>query len=129
MPFHEIRYGNGHSEIDFFSFVGQKETDRHASHLTVAAKTKDWEYEQEYRLVLGDVPSEAARTMTYDFRALKGIIFGTEMSDCDKMRIKDVVGRKCIVSDDPWFEFNQAYYSPEHGDIRARQILVATFTP
>ena len=58
----------------------------------ITTKTKAWEYEQEYRLILGReirrqrVHGEEIRTRTYNFNSLKGIIFGIKTSDEDKLR-------------------------------------------
>ena len=89
----------------------------------VCSKTKDWEYEQEYRLVLHGLLDTSLdkrrRTLTYDFNSLKGIIFGMRTSDEDKLRVIEVIRRKCEENDRMEFRFLQAYYSPETGDIRA----------
>ena len=59
----------------------------------ITTKTKAWEYEQEYRLILGReirrqrVHGEEIRTRTYNFNSLKGIIFGIKTSDEDKLRM------------------------------------------
>ena len=46
----------------------------------VTFKTKDWRYEQEYRLImddgLGQFNEKSDRALTYNFNSLKGIIFG-----------------------------------------------------
>ena len=51
----------------------------------ITIKTRDWAYEQEYRLILADGLSEfdekKDRILTYNFKSLKGIIFGIKTSD------------------------------------------------
>ena len=53
-------------------------------------KTKDWAYEQEYRLILennsGQLNEKDHRKLTYDFDSLKGIIFGMRTKDKVKIR-------------------------------------------
>lgn len=89
-------------------------------------KTKDWEYEQELRLILysplGDSLYHPERTLTYDFNSLKGIIFGMRMSDDEKLETIDILTRKCRESQRTDFKFLQAFYSPETGDIRSYEI-------
>lgn len=94
----------------------------------ITFKTTDWEYEQEYRLVLNGGTSgsldAAARTATYDFASLKGIIFGLRMSDEDKQKIIEIVECKCRETNRTDFEFYQAYYDPEPGEIRSRTLHI-----
>ena len=64
-------------------------------------KPKTWEYEQEYRLILEDGLSQFNekddRILTYDFDALKGIIFGIRTSTEDKVKIFDLIEEKDTV--------------------------------
>ena len=96
---------------------------RHASF-----KTRDWEYEKEFRLILSAVwwqsLDKRQRTLSYDFKSLKGIIFGMRMSDDDKWEIFNTLGQKCRQLQRTDFQFLQAYYSPETGDIRSYEIPV-----
>ena len=92
----------------------------------ITVKTKDWAYEQEIRLILTSMLSNMAdkrqRTLTYDFNSLKGIIFGINTPDLDKLKIIEIIERKCRENNRAEFNFYQAYYSPESGDIRKREI-------
>ena len=92
----------------------------------VSVKTKDWSYEQEYRLILEDGLSEFGgkddRILTYDFSSLKGIIFGMRTSTEDKLKVIDVVQRKCLENSRTDFKFFQAYYSAENGEIRKYEL-------
>ena len=94
----------------------------------ITAKTKDWEYEQEYRLILEDISSgyntEESRTITYVFSSLKGIMFGIKTSDEDKLRIRKIIQGRCQETNRKDFKFYQAYYSPETGDIRKYELPV-----
>ena len=87
----------------------------------ITIKTKDWAYEQEYRLILEDSLGEfnngSDRILTYDFNALKGIIFGIKTSDEDKRKIIEIIEKKCKKYNRTDFKFFQADYSPENGDI------------
>ena len=91
-------------------------------------KTKDWEYEQEFRLTLHSILESSLcprkRTLPYDFDSLKGIVFGIKTSYTDKLEIIDLLSRKCRENQRTDFRFLQAYYSPETGDIRSDEIWV-----
>ena len=93
----------------------------------VTTKTKDWEYELEYRLILydmlGEYEKENSRALSYDFNSLNGIIFGINTSNKHKSEIIGIIERKCSEHKRTDFKYFQAYYSPENGDIRKRQIL------
>ena len=94
----------------------------------ITFKTKDWEYEQEYRLILEDRLSQFNkkddRKLTYDFDALKGIIFGIRTSREDKVKIREIIEKKkeCAENNQTDFTYFQAYYSAKDGDIRARKM-------
>ena len=97
---------------------------------SITVKSKDWEYEQEHRLILKDslnkleekFKEKQNRTLTYNFHSLKGIIFGIKTSDEDKLRIIDIIHRKLKKNNRTDFKFFQAYYSPQDGDIRKFEI-------
>ncbi len=88
----------------------------------ITIKSKDWAYEQEYRLILEDGLSEfnngKDRILTYDFNSLKGIIFGIRTSDENKREIIEIIEKKCEKYNRADFNFFQADYSSENGDIR-----------
>ena len=92
----------------------------------ISIKSKDWEYEQECRLILHGLLDSSLdnrrRSLTYKFDSLKGIIFGIRTSDQDKLNIIDIIQRKCQVDERSDFQFFQAYFSSEHADIRKGEI-------
>ena len=92
----------------------------------ITIKTKDWKYEQEYRLILrsrwSKLDEKKNRTRTYNFNSLKGIIFGIKTSDDDRLRIIEIIEEKCKENNRTDFKFFQAYYSPEDGNIRKYEI-------
>ena len=94
----------------------------------IGFKTQDWAYEQEFRLVryslVGDFSKSKHRTLAYEFSSLSGIIFGIRTSDQDKQKIIEIVERKCRETNRTDFQFYQAYYSHEHGDIRYQPLLI-----
>ena len=93
-------------------------------HLTI--KTRDWSYEKEWRLVLWsslmDLSKTSNRTLRYKFEDLKGIIFGINMSDEDKIDIIDIILKKCRQVDRRSFEFYQGYYSDESSSIELQKL-------
>ena len=92
----------------------------------ITTKSKDWSYERECRLllygILKDFQDEQQRTFSYDFKTLKGIIFGLRTSNEDKLKIINILHKKCRANDISEFKLYDAYYSPVHGDIRRREI-------
>ncbi len=89
---------------------------------TITTKTKDWKYEQEYRLILGhgliEFNEKDDRILTYNFNSLKGIIFGIKTSNENKRRIIEIIEQKCDKYNRADFKFFQARYCPENGGIR-----------
>ena len=92
----------------------------------ITAKTNDWEYEQEGRLILygllDDELEERQRKLTYEFNSLKGIIFGIRTPRDDKLRVIEIIEEKCRKEGRTGFKFFQAYYSPKDGDVRRAEI-------
>ena len=92
----------------------------------ITSKTKDWKYEQEWRLILEDrsngLSEEGNHTLTYDFNSLKGIIFGINASDKNRLEAIRIIQKKCEKYKRSDFKFYQAEYSPEAGDIRKYEI-------
>ena len=91
----------------------------------ITIKTKDWKYEQEYRLILhngNELDEKTNRTLTYNFNSLKGIILGMKTSDEDRQKIIKIIEGKCRKSKRTDFKFFQTYYSAKHGDIRKYEI-------
>lgn len=89
-------------------------------------KLKDWEYEQEHRLLLSsglDSYNEpGTRKFTYKFEDLEAIIFGMRTRIEDKIRIKRIIDAKCKEHNRDNFDFYQASYSPSLGRIVINKI-------
>ena len=115
-------------EIDNDDTVAWRKSYWDSFYRDITAKTKDWEYEQEYRLILADslrqFDEQENRTLKYNFNSLKGIIFGIKTSDQHRLRIIEIIQEKCEKYERTNFKFYQAYYSPENGDIRKHEIQV-----
>lgn len=92
----------------------------------IVVKTSDWKYEEEERLILYSLLDpeleRRQRALTYEFDSLTGIIFGIKTPDEDKLKVMDIIVRKCRDSGRTDFNFYQAYYSPFEGDIERRKV-------
>ena len=94
----------------------------------VTFKTKDWAYEQEYRLILenssGQFNGKDDRKLTYNFNSLKGIIFGIRTPTEDIIKIREIIEKKkkCDGNSQTDFKYFQAFCSAKDGDIRGREI-------
>lgn len=84
---------------------------------SISIKLKEWEYENEYRLVINgdfvDYTDKNSRKLKYAFNDLNGIIFGIRTSSSDKIEIMKIVKDKCNQTSRTEFDFLQAYYSIE----------------
>ena len=86
-------------------------------------KLKEWEYEEEYRIVLTgtitDFSRKESRILTYNRKCLRGIIFGIGTSEDDKKRIMEKLAEhKNEYSN---FEFWQAEFNDESQSICIRE--------
>ena len=96
----------------------------------ITTKTKDWKYEQEYRLILGKeirtrtVHGKKIRTLTYDFDSLKGIIFGIKTSDEDRSEIIRIIQNKREKYKRSDFKYYQAYYFRGDGNIHKYELAL-----
>lgn len=84
-------------------------------------KLSEWKYEKESRLVLHnmfqDYSQKNKRKLKYDFNDLEGIVFGIKTSLEDKVRMIEVISKKCKENNRTDFSFYQAYYLKESGKI------------
>jgi len=98
---------------------------------SILIKLKEWEYEQESRLIVNDFVNgyteKDKRKMKYDFNDLEGIIFGIKTHTSDKIRILKIIERKCKESNRKDFDFFQAYYSKESGEIETQKLNFLKF--
>lgn len=86
-------------------------------------KLKTWEHENEYRLALTDMLDQFSepekRNIPYDYKALKGVIFGINTSEYDKKRIVEALLDHADELTD--FAFYQAEYDSESQKIKVRK--------
>lgn len=154
--FYKISYEEGFGDIDFFKSIGRlplpklyttwymdgnkvsdvadeiKDEEAWKKHYwenfqrDILKKTKDWEYEYEYRLLLNglldDEIEKEHRLLKYDFNSLKGIVFGIKTSTEDKLKIIEIIKNKCKENKRGLFDFYQAYYSLQEKNIQFRKL-------
>ena len=97
----------------------------------ISVKTRDWKYEKESRIILtsslDDLSDKKRRTLTYGFNSLKGIIFGINTSDTDKLKIIQTIKIKCQENNRREFKFFQAYYDHATGSVQKRNLKLNIF--
>ncbi|MFI0429212.1 DUF2971 domain-containing protein [Mariniflexile sp. HMF6888] len=86
-------------------------------------KLKEWEYENEYRLIIHgdfiDYTNASNRKLRYDFNDLESITFGIKTSNSSKFEIIKIIENKCKENNRKRFDFFQAYYSKKSGQIES----------
>jgi hypothetical protein len=96
-----------------------------------ATKLRDWQHEDEYRLMLtsglGTFQEAKDRKLVYGFTNLEGIIFGIRTPLEDKVRIVNIIDRKCAEQGRRSFEFSQAIYNAQSGKIEPRKLDLLQF--
>ena len=97
----------------------------------ITVKSMDWKYEAESRLILHssitDLSKKEDRTLTYNFSSLKGIIFGINTSEKDKLRIIQIIEEKCCKNKREDFNFYQAYFSFDEHCIKHAEMDLLNF--
>lgn len=92
------------------------------------SKTKDWEYEEEFRLYITDSFFEfreaKERVIKYKFENLNGIIFGIKTTTEDKIRIIKIIAQKCKEHKREEFSFYNAAYDLESEEIKIKKLTV-----
>lgn len=91
-------------------------------------KTKDWAYEDEYRLILnsgidGEIDKEY-RILKYDFQNMRGLIFGINTTNEDKIKIFEIIQKKCAEYKRKDFELFQAYYCNTNKNIQFKKLNI-----
>lgn len=86
------------------------------------SKLKEWASEQEYRIVLdsiyNDFSTQESRTLKYDPKCLRGVIFGIRTSEYDKRQIVEKLLKHKAEYDN--FNFYQAEFDDEKQIIAIR---------
>jgi len=96
-------------------------------------KLPDWAFEREYRLVATDLlglRAQAAehRKLRYSFASLQGIVFGLRTRTEHKLRIIEILERKCRQAGRTDFEFAQAHYSSAKQQIEIVPMTLLRFS-
>ncbi|KHD13421.1 hypothetical protein [Clostridium butyricum] len=90
-------------------------------------KTKEWEFEDEYRLRIdstfwSEYNTNNNRNLKFKFENLEGIIFGVKTSDKDKANILEILCKKCIENKRDNFKIYQAYFDNENKVIKTTEL-------
>ena len=97
----------------------------------ITIKSKDWSYENEYRLILSSsfdsFSDPKDRSLTYDFNSLKGVIFGIKTTTEDKLSVIKIIEEKCKANQRNDFKFYQAHYSAEQKCIAYSELGLLKF--
>lgn len=92
-------------------------------------KHPDWKHEDEERLIVSTpfTDDPAPEPLTYEFSQLEGIVFGMRMSSEDKLRMVNVIEKKCRAEGRTDFRFFQAYYAPSKGQMDIEELRLLKF--
>ena len=91
-------------------------------------KFPDWQNEKEHRIVLqkelvaNDTPD--SRKFVYDFKLLKGIIFGLRTDDDYKIRVMNCINKKCEECGRTDFKFYQTEYNAKTGLLNIGEVKI-----
>lgn len=91
-------------------------------------KLPGWKHELEHRIILEkeflSISKKNCETQkyTYDFKLLKGIIFGIKTPESQKFEILESMKEKCKTSGRTDFKFYQAEYNDSKGEITISEI-------
>lgn len=82
----------------------------------ICTKSKNWEYEQEYRVFKMDMvhptyEDKNNRLAKYNFEDLDAIIFGRKVSFDDKKKVIKIIQTHCKNNGQKAFKFYDLYYS------------------
>lgn len=159
LRFYKVNYNHRQESINFFDSIGQlpiplfnkqwavnkdgirsqyissfndewREKYWEAFYTAVTQKISDWEYENEYRLILNNMSGGYKKTETlfhYDFTSLKGIIFGINTTFENKLKVVKIIEEKVRENGHYDFKFYQAYYCKDTGEIKHDELNMLKF--
>lgn len=82
-------------------------------------KTKDWEYEDEYRMT---TDNEKKKIKKYNFNMINGLIFGTRTPLEYKIQIIDIIKNKCKENKRKSFNLYDSYIDYKNNKIKIQRI-------
>lgn len=82
-------------------------------------KTKDWEYEDEYRIT---TDNDKTKIKKYDFKMINGLIFGTKTPFEYKIQIMEILKKKCIENDRKSFNLYESYIDYKNNKVKIQKI-------
>ncbi|EJU9737927.1 DUF2971 domain-containing protein, partial [Vibrio parahaemolyticus] len=91
--------GDISSSIDKFDSDEWREKYWNEFYRDITSKNEDWAYEKEHRIILTsiifDFNNVKDRCLKYDFKQLKGIIFGVKTPMTDKVKVINIIQKLC----------------------------------
>ncbi|MFK4015027.1 DUF2971 domain-containing protein [Cobetia marina] len=93
----------------------------------VTRKSLDWKPECELRLIVSNDAGSSGKcngyTLKYDFRNLKGLIFGIRMTEENKIKLIVAIKAKCKKYGVKDFELYEAIYSESEKNVQRRKLI------
>lgn len=97
----------------------------------ITRKSKDWKYENEYRLIyssmLHDCSEKSFRKFKYQFSDLDGLVFGINTPQAKKIEIIEIIKQKCYEHKRAKFNFYQAYFCHSTQSIKHMPLSLIKF--
>lgn len=97
----------------------------------ITRKSKDWKYENEYRLIyspmLHDCSESSSRKFKYRFSDLDGLVFGINTPQAKKIEIIEIIKQKCNEHKRAEFNFYQAYFCHSTQSIKHMPLSLIKF--
>lgn len=97
----------------------------------ITRKSKDWKYENEYRLIyssmLHDCSEKSSRKFKYQFSDLDGLVFGINTPQAKKIEIIEIIKQKCYEHKRAEFNFYQAYFCHNTQSIKHMPLSLIKF--
>ncbi len=96
---------------------------------SASRKLNGWMHENEYRIIFPKPLEKEDQKHEYDFHDLDGLIFGINTDDNDKIKIVDIIEKKCKERGRTEFKFYQAFIDSNTGSFRTRPMHVDKLCP
>ena len=97
----------------------------------ITRKSKDWKYENEYRLIyssmLHDCSEKKTRKFKYEFSSLDGLVFGINTPQAKKIEIIKIIKQKCYAHRRTEFNFYQAEFCHNTQSIKHMPLSLIKF--
>ncbi len=89
-------------------------------------KTPEWKHEEEHRVIaysVFDMSEDEQRIFKFRFADLVGIVFGARTPTETKLKVMDIVSRKCAAEGRSDFTFSEVRYTPDAFQVHELSLL------